>query len=83
MIKYRILNLLIALDQFLFVLLTLGHAAPDETISAAAWRWELNGRRRGKILRPIIDKLFWFDPQHCKTSFYCEYYKTQLPGTYR
>jgi hypothetical protein len=81
--KRRILNFLISLDQFLFVILSLGNASPDETLSAAAWRWELEGRRRGKILRPIIDKMFWFDPEHCKMSFYSEINKTQLPETYR
>ncbi len=43
-LKRRILNLLIALDQFLFSLVTLGHASPDETISAWAWRAESMGR---------------------------------------
>ena len=33
--KQRILNLLIALDQLAWVLLTLGKGHPDETISAA------------------------------------------------
>lgn len=42
--KRRALNLLIALDQFLFVLVTLGHASPDETLSAAAYRWEAKGK---------------------------------------
>ena len=33
--KQRLLNLLIAIDQLLWVLLTLGRGHPDETISAA------------------------------------------------
>lgn len=36
----RILNLLIALDQLAWVILTLGNGMPDETISAALWRME-------------------------------------------
>ena len=38
--KQRILNLLIALDQLAWVVLTLGKGYPDEAISAAAWRME-------------------------------------------
>jgi len=37
-------------------------------MSAAAWRLEQKGRWQGKLLRPLIDKLFWFDPDHCRTS---------------
>lgn len=34
--KQRALNLLIAIDQLAYVLLTLGAGHPDETLSAAA-----------------------------------------------
>lgn len=34
--KKRILNLLIALDQLAWVIVTLGKGKPDETISAAS-----------------------------------------------
>lgn len=68
----RALNLLIALDQFLFCLVTLGASNPDETLSAASWRWETEGRRIGKVLRPLIDTLFWFDKDHCWMSFLSE-----------
>lgn len=81
--KRRLLNLGIALDQFLFCLFTLGHAAPDETLSAAAWRWETQGKWQGKILRPLIDALFWFDPNHCAQSFLSERKGRQLPDEYR
>lgn len=70
--KRRILNLLIALDQFLYVLVTLGNGDPDETMSAAAWRLEQNRHWAGIIFRPFIDTLFWFDPEHCKTSYESE-----------
>lgn len=36
--KRRVLNLLIALDQLAYVLLTMGAGHQDETLSAAAWR---------------------------------------------
>jgi hypothetical protein len=81
--KRRILNILIAFDQFLWVLLTLGRGYPDETISAAAWRMERAGRLAGRIMRPIIDALFWpLERQHCELSYYAELNGSQLPPEY-
>lgn len=71
----RILNLLISLDQFLFSLITLGGSNPDETMSAAAWRLEQAGRWQGKLFRPLIDTLFFFDEHHCEKSNLAEYRK--------
>jgi hypothetical protein len=56
--KRRVLNLAIALDQMAWVLITLGHGSPDETISAALWRMEQAGKRAGKLFRPVVDALF-------------------------
>lgn len=64
----RILNLLIALDQFIFCILTLGRSNPDETMSSAAWRMERDGKFFG-FFRPLIDAIFYIDPQHCKSSY--------------
>ena len=66
---HRLLNLAVAFDQFLFCVITLGHSDPDETISAAAFRWEKAGRIQGRVLRPLIDRLFWLDPKHCEMSY--------------
>lgn len=79
----RILNILIALDQMLYVLVTLGHGSPDETLSAAAWRWEAAGKWQGKLLRPAIDTLLFFDQNHCWSSFQAERNKKHLPAEYR
>ena len=46
--KQRLLNLLIAVDQLLWVVFTLGKGHPDETISAAAWRMEQQGSGRAR-----------------------------------
>lgn len=70
--KRRVLNVLIALDQFIYVLITLGNGDPDETMSAAAWRLERKGHWAGKVFRPLIDYLFWFDPMHCLKSYESE-----------
>jgi hypothetical protein len=76
-VKQRILNILISIDQLIYVLLTLGAGNPDETMSAAAWRLEQKGKLVGKIFRPVIDVLFWFDKDHCKTSYESELNKAQ------
>ena len=82
--KQRILNVLIALDQFLFCLATLGHSSPDETLSAAAWRWQKAGKLRGRVLCPLIDTLFLpFERDHCRTSFESEVNRLHLPKEYQ
>jgi hypothetical protein len=79
----RGMNFLISLDQFLFSVLTLGYAAPDETASAAAWRLEQAGKWQGKVFRPFIDTLFFKDDNHCLNSFKSEQNRNQLPDAYR
>lgn len=81
--KRRLLNLLVALDQLAWVILSLGNGSPDETISAAAWRMEMQGKRAGRVLRPLIDTLLWFDKDHCRRAHNAEFQKLQLPGSYR
>lgn len=72
-IKRRILNILIGLDQFIWVLITLGNAAPDETISAGCWRMEKKGKWQGKLFRPVIDFLFLpFEKDHCYKAYLAE-----------
>lgn len=70
--KQRILNFLIAVDQLAYVCITLGKGNPDETMSSAAWRLEQEGHLSGRVFRPLVDTLFWFDPEHCKTSYEAE-----------
>lgn len=81
--KRRLLNVLIALDQLLYVLITLGNGLPDETMSAAAWRLEQAGKWQGKLFRPIIDALFWFDFQHCKEAYLSEVNRMQTHESMR
>lgn len=64
----RLLNILIAIDQLIFCLITLGDSNPDETMSAAAWRLEKEGYWQGKLFRPLIDFIFFFQKDHCKKS---------------
>ena len=81
--KRRLLNIAIALDQLAWVLLTLGNGSPDETMSAAAWRMEQQGKMAGRVLRPVIDALFWLEKDHCLHAYNAEFQKLQLPGGYR
>lgn len=83
-LRRRVFNVLIAVDQLAWVLLTLGDGQPDETISAAAWRLERQGKLAGRILRPLIDLLFLpIERDHCCKSHASEFARTQLPPVYR
>lgn len=81
--KQRLLNVLIALDQLIYVLITLGKGSPDETLSAAAWRTEQNGKFFGRVFRPVIDLMFLpFEREHCRVSFESEINRSHLPNGY-
>lgn len=65
----RVLNLLVALDRLVYVLVTLGNGTSRETLSGAAYRVEQKGLIAGKIFRPLIDFLFYpFERDHCKKA---------------
>jgi hypothetical protein len=82
--RQRLLNIFIAIDQLLWVVLTLGKGMPDETISAASWRMEQQGKLAGRVLRPIIDAVFRpFERDHCRLSYESEIMGSQLPVDYR
>ncbi len=81
--KRRVLNILICLDQLAFSLITLGHSSPDETISAGLWRMESQGKWAGKLFRPVVDALFFFDQNHCLSAWQSERNKQQLPAIYK
>ncbi len=64
------LKFLLWLDIAVFRAITLGNSKPGETISAAAYRAEQQGRMIGKIARPVIDFLIPIGPQpHCKQAY--------------
>ena len=82
-LKSRLLNLLIALDQLGYVVITLGRGSPDETMSAAAWRTEQDGRILGRFFRPVLDAIFrpW-GADHCFSSYQSELTRKHLPTHY-
>lgn len=72
-IRNRLFHMAIGLDQFVWVMITLGWGFPDETISSASYRYELKGHRWAKIVRPILDWLFLpFEEDHCYLSYMSE-----------
>ena len=75
--KFHIKQTLIAFDQLLNTLLFGGWA--DETMSSAAWRMEQQGYFWGKLVRPFIDGILFFDKDHCRTSYESELTRNQLP----
>jgi hypothetical protein len=68
---------LIAVDQLANTILG-GYA--DETLSSRAYRTEAKGRIMGRILRPVIDALFFFDKDHCYNSYLSELNRSQFPS---
>lgn len=67
---------LIALDIWVFKVVTLGNAKPGETISAASYRADvLQGRIIGKLARPCIDFLasLFGSSDHCKNAYFWQF----------
>lgn len=80
MLKNYILQNLLGIDQQLNAILG-GYA--DETLSSRAWRMYEKGKIFGKIFKPLIDTLLWFDPDHCYQSYLSEKNRRQLPPEFR
>lgn len=82
--RRRLLHILIAIDQLAYVLVTLGGGYPDETLSAAAYRTEAQGKPLGRFWRPVIDWLFSpFEREHCKKAYWAERKRLQSPPEQR
>ena len=74
----RLLEVAIAVDQLANALLG-GYS--DETISARTWR--LRSRRPYCWLRPAIDRVFFWQLDHCRSAYESERQRSQLPAEYR
>ena len=79
----RLINILTCLDSLIFSIITLGKAYPNESISSAAYRGELDGKLMGMWFRPLIDGLFFFDDNHCYESYLNVKEGRLLPESYR
>lgn len=72
----------IALDQLVNCLICLegdGFGMSDEMLSARAWRL----RRTYPRLHVWIDRLFWWDADHCEECYQIEISRKHLPSEYR
>jgi len=68
----RLRNVAVSVNRLVFCIVTLGQASPDQTMSAAAYAVEQKGLWAGRVFRPLIDILFWFDSQHCYNQWLYE-----------
>lgn len=68
---------LIGLDQLVNALLG---GWPDETLSSRCWRLSLAGR---DWPRRLVDRLLFWDRNHCRESFESERLGRQLPPELR
>lgn len=78
-------QLLIAIDQLLNVLVTpLQRSAwADETLSARAFRADRDGKVFGRIFRPAIDWIFFWQDAHCRTAYEREQQRMHIAPEYR
>ena len=75
-----LLNLAIAIDQLFNVLL---FGSPDETLSSRAYRTDRDGRVFGKVFRPCIDTLIFWQPRHCYEAYLSEIRRRQYSANFR
>jgi hypothetical protein len=73
-------QILIAIDQLLNTLLG-GWA--DETLSSRIWRLYARDKLSGRILKPVIDTIFFFQKDHCYQAFLSEVNRRQLPRDFQ
>lgn len=81
---HNLYQLLVCIDQLINVLIGLlfnNKAWADETMSACAYRYEIENNRTWA--RKLIDTLFFFQHEHCKTSYESEVHQRQMPPSTR
>lgn len=74
-------NVLIGMDQAANCAIKLsdGWGTPDEMLSARAWRL----REDHPSLRVLIDRLFFWDDDHCQECYEIEKARKQMPREYQ
>lgn len=75
-IGFFIYQLIILIDQA-FNVLTGGYA--DETLQSRAYRAWRGEKIFGKIFKPMIDCLLFFEKDHCRISYIAEINRRHLP----
>lgn len=75
-ITHLVIQTLVAVDQLANALL-LGYA--DETLSSRAYRADRDRKIFGRIFRPMIDWLFFWQSNHCHQAYLEELHRRQYP----
>lgn len=55
--------------------------SPDETFSARCWRCREEGY--WDVARALVDMLFFWQKAHCRTAWFSEVIRAQMPSSYR
>lgn len=71
-------QILVAFDQLINAVFR-GYA--DESMSSRSWRAYRDGKRRWT--KVLIDRLLWFDKNHCEKSYMSEMERAQCPPEMR
>lgn len=73
----RLREVVVGVDQLLNAILG-GYCS--ETLSSRCWR--LRDYKPYSYLRPAIDKLFFWQPSHCKASYEAQVARRNVPADY-
>lgn len=79
-LKTYLWRIFIALTQLLN---TLFSGWPDESTSSRLYRLEQQNHPAGLLLRPMVDRLFFWQPHHCRSAYESERNRYQLPPILR
>ena len=76
------IQVLLGIDQLANAILA---GSSEETISARSYRMAArpDPKRRWVLARKFIDKLFWFDDDHCHMAWLSEVQRQHLPDEYK
>lgn len=78
-LKVYLLQVLIAFDQLVNAL---AGGWADETISARSYRMQ-GASKKWKVIKVLIDTLFFFDKDHCHASYLSEQKRLHIAPEYR
>lgn len=78
-IKQYIKNVFIWIDQGINTIILFGY--PDETLSSRFYRWYRDDKCKYPMI--ILDKILFFDKNHCYNSYLSEKLNKQLPPEFR
>ena len=73
-------NIFISMTQMLNTVLG---GWPDETTSSRLWRLEVQGSRTAAVLRRCVDRLFFWQKDHCAKAHFSERKRYQFPPVLR